>query len=487
MKKKFLAASVAMALVFSLCACGAKAEDTEAEAPTTEAATEASSGDSATAGDGLKTSLFTVTYDDSVWSYEEDDLYDEEEQSSVTLKISDGDEDKVNVYISARIGDPYGFRDSLYSDGFDEKEYDEGGYDRINIGGAEFLKYEKSESSVEYIARNEGANESFEIEVNGEVSDPAVQTLLDGITYNINDIGNEDGPWYWEGTPFTATASDATVGSVTVTASPLLMDEPLITHDTFDHQIGVVGDKVYLLNKTTLREYSISGDTLKFSNEYDLGAEYSNMDVSDNGSLYLSSFSAPFIEWKDGAVANTFDNQDIDYVAMNPAGTMGISYFTSGEECFKVEIADGTATTTAISFPEVDIISNITVSNDHIFVCGSPKDSDDGHTVFVYDTAGTFQQALHADGESVGLGSVTFMTESDSTFMAMDGNMRTVTFWNKDGSYIGRIEDSELFGTNYPWFADSCVTSDGTVYTVMTEEREDKSADEAVVFTIKGY
>ena len=491
MRKKLYAASMALALSLALCACGNKTEETETEAPTTEAATEASSVSDATAteatGEGLSTKLFTVNYDSDVWSYNKDDVYDDEEGCNVSFEIPD-DEDsyKVKVYINATIGEPYSFRESLYQNGFDEKEYDEGGYDRIDIGGAEFVKNDTG-YDINYLGRNEGANESFEIKVTGDLEASEVQPLLDGITFKITDIGNEDGPWYWEGEPFDASATDATIDSYTISTQQLKLEEPLVTHETFNHQIAYKDGKVYLLNENKMRAYTVDGTKLKLDKEYDLDDDYTNMDVTNDGKIYLSNFGSPLIEWEDGKAVNTYEDNNIKYVAMSPSGTFGISYFTSGEECFKVEIADGSATTTDMSFPEVDIISDITVSNDHIFVCGSPKEGEDGHTVFVYDTSGTFQQELHADDESIGLGSITYLAETSNGFMGMDGNMRTVSFWSKDGKYLGRIEDDALFSTSYPWFAGSCLADDGTLYTVMVDKRPDKSADEVLVFTVKGF
>ena len=68
----------------------------------------------------------------------------------------------------------------------------------------------------------------------------------------------------------------------------------------------------------------------------------------------------------------------------------------------------------------------------------------------------------------------------------MDGNMRTVNFWDSDGTYLGKLEDSDLFGTYYPWFAGSCI-SDGTFYTIMTEDRADDSGMEAIIYQVNGF
>ena len=58
---------------------------------------------------------------------------------------------------------------------------------------------------------------------------------------------------------------------------------------------------------------------------------------------------------------------------------------------------------------------------------------------------------------------------------------------DKDGNYVGAVKDKDLFSTKYPWFCDSVLTPEGSIYSVMTDERQDKSADEVVVFQINGF
>ncbi|MBQ1986374.1 MAG: hypothetical protein II230_08735, partial [Clostridia bacterium] len=56
--------------------------------------------------------------------------------------------------------------------------------------------------------------------------------------------------------------------------------------------------------------------------------------------------------------------------------------------------------------------------------------------------------------------------------------------WNSDGTWLGDVDDSDLFGTNYPWFATGDAAEDGSVLVVMTEDRTDGSAMEAVAFKL---
>jgi hypothetical protein len=62
--------------------------------------------------------------------------------------------------------------------------------------------------------------------------------------------------------------------------------------------------------------------------------------------------------------------------------------------------------------------------------------------------------------------------------------MRDVVLWAADGTWLGAVDGEDLFGTRYPWFATADVMDDGSVLVVMTEERTDGSAMEAIAFKI---
>ena len=472
-------------------------ENTE-EADNSTEGTEADAGDDKTeeaSADGktLDTTLWSLSYDDSVWTYEEDDLRDDEQNSTIELSIPDGDDGSlVTAEIRANITTPYSFRDDLYTYGIDEKAYVEGTNpeERVTIGGVELMKYEGSywgSDSVRYFNRLESANETISVRIVGDVENAAVQELIDGITFNVTDVGNEDGPWYWEGEPFDVGDLSATVGSATINTSFLKMEEPYITHETFNQRICTVDSKMYILLDDNLRVYNIGDGTLTFDTEYTLDNKYSTLMSTTDGRIFMSGFSKGLIEWKDGEVVNSYSGSEIKYVEVAPDGSFGISYFTSGSDCYKITFSDGSYTAEPLAFKEIDTIQHMNVNNNHIFVCGSSAEGEDGHQVVVYDTNGNMELNLKEEGENIGLGSVTYVFETDSYYVGMDGNMRTIPVWSKDGTYQGRVEDSDLFGTGYPWFCGSTVAADGTCYTVITDERPDKSADEVLVFKMSGF
>ena len=245
--------------------------------------------------------------------------------------------------------------------------------------------------------------------------------LLSGLTINLEDTGNVDGPWYWEGEPFSAQPRSAMVGTYTVSSQWLPITDCIVTKETFDHAAAVVGNQTFLLVDGALKRYDYDGTSLKFAEDIALDAEYETIFADTTGAIWLSNFMEPLISRKDGAQTASYEGPN--YVAMHPSGTWGISWF-SGPECDKLTFSGGAVATEPIVFKEVDLISHLLVDENHIYVSGSAVD-ESGHKVFVYDTAGNLQVTL-ASSNGGSLGSVTFVAETANGYLALDGNMREV-------------------------------------------------------------
>jgi len=104
----------------------------------------------------------------------------------------------------------YSLGDMLVTYGFDQYEYAENNaYDTISIGNVDCLVHEGEywgDPALRYFSRAEGAGATVFIEIIGEYEDPRVEELLSGLTFHLEDVGNTDGPWPWEGTPFSGEA-----------------------------------------------------------------------------------------------------------------------------------------------------------------------------------------------------------------------------------------------------------------------------------------
>ena len=473
--KKIFAIILALLMLFSLTSCGDKNPDKPND-------TKQPSGDA-----DITTSFFEIKLSDG-WKNIEEDLKNEEEYSKAVLQVLDPADEEyylIEATISVEIGEPYDFREDLVYYGFNQYEYEVNkAYETVKIGGVDLLKYDDGEETLVYFNRVESANASVYIKFDAtDIKDAHIQALLDGITFNIKDIGNEDGPWEWEGTPFSAEDKSVTAGSLNIQSQWIKLDEHISTFETFDHSVAAVGNNIYILVDGELRKCILVDGALAFDKVIELPEDdYESVEATSDGTLWLSGSMNDIICIKNDKIATTYE--DIDNLAMHPSGTWGVNYFTSNE-CSKVTFNGDSYTSVPMNFKEVETIMHLNVDENYIYVCGSAAD-DSGHKVFVYSADGKLQKTL-CDAEGEGLGSITFMAKSANGYIGFDGNMRDVLLWDNDGKFVAEISDGDLFSTNYPWFCNSALLSDGSIITIMTEEREDKSATELVVFTVKGF
>lgn len=473
--KTILALVMATLMLVSLVACTDDGEKDPTDTPNVSVD-----------GETIETTLWKLTYDSKVWKIDEDEFSDEDDYSKVILIIPDDDGYLINVEIRASVEDAEGFRDNLTYYDFDQYEYAvNNAYELTKVGGVDCVKHEGEywgEPCVRYFGRVEDAGATVFVEIIGDYEDERVVNLLTGLEFTLTDTGNTDAPWYWEGEPFSAEDKAFGVGVFSVNSKWIPFDECVIANETFDHAVAVTGNTAYIAGDGAVKQYAFNGDTLKFEKDIDIEGDYSYINATDDGSVWLSGFGEDLVCLKDGVQTATYDGTD--NVTMHPSGKWGISWF-SDSECEKITISGDTITTETITFAEVDTISTVIIDKDYIYVAGNAVD-ESGHKVFVYNQNGTLQKTL-ADEEGEGLGSVTFVAKIPQGFIGLDGNMREVIFWDNTGAFAGCADDDELFSTSYPWFCGGTLLSDGSILTVMTEDRADESAMELIAFTLGGF
>lgn len=494
--KKLLAAIMAVLMLVSLVACGEgngpansttapKATDKATESP---AATDPAPDETTAPAANLtvhENTFFTVGYDEEDgWMLEEDDIYVSDYGGDAALRIydEDGYTDQL-VEVEAYEDDAEDFRYSMHSAGIDLKTYADGTCESKVISGVLMAIYDSGDGEWYLYGRDEAAGVSYTVYVSN-AEDPRVSAVLDNITFTAAGTDNIDPPWPWEGEAFSGSTVNQTVGTYTLTAQFLPMAEPLVTYETFNHDIAVVGDKVYLLSDCALYQYAYDGASLTFVKEIPLDSEYEFLEKGADGNIILSSFMEPVIGHNGDAVQFSYEGPDKFAVA--PGGTWGISWFYSGDECQLYSFHDGELTGTPFLFPEVDSISQVNIDNQYILVSGSAVEDGEQY-VFVYDYSGELQMQLGGEPDGFGLGSITYATSTPNGFLALDGNMREVVLWTADGTWIGAADDGDLFGTYYPWIAAADIADDGSILVVMSDTRADESADEVLVFKLSGF
>ena len=429
--------------------------------------------------------FFTVGYnEEDGWTLAEDDINMSEYGGNVYLRILDenGYTDLL-VEVEAYTEDASDFRATLHANNIDLKAYVDGTCVSEDIGGEKMAAADKGDGEWYFFSRNEAAGVSYTVNVSDR-EDPRVAAVMKSIAFTASGTDNIDPPLPWEGEPFSGSTVSQTVGTHTLTAQFLPMGEPLVTYETFNHDIVVVGDKVYLLSDCALYQYAYDGTSLTFVKEIPLDSEYEFLEKGADGNIILSSFMEPVIGHNGEAVQFSYEGPDNFAVA--PGATWGISWFYSGEDCQLYSFNNGALTGSPFPFTEVDSIRQVNIDSQYILVSGSAK-ADGDQYIFVYDYSGELQMQLGGEPNGFGLGSITYATSTSNGFLALDGNMREVVLWTADGTWIGAVDDGDLFGTSYPWIAAADMAEDGSILVVMSEERADESADEVLVFKLSGF
>ena len=432
--------------------------------------------------------MFSVGYnEDDKWVQDDDDAYYDDDMCFFKLSIPGEDDTTENsVTVLAEIEDAVDFRDDLKYYGFDHRDFVDGKYDSqmLTIGGQEMLCYQSPYgNAVTYFGRSEGAGVSYTIMID-EFDDERVKPIIDSLNFTLTDVGNVDFPWYWEGEPYDTDLHTAKVGSYTITSEFLKLDDPLLAESVFDHDVETVEDTVYILTDHKIKVYQLENGTLAYFRDIETDEEYDKVDAG-GGVVYFSGFMKDVLAYDGGDIL--YQSEGPDYLAVAPDGLWGISYFSSGDSSRRAVINyDGMEDGGDFTFDEVGNISSLNIDDNYIYISGTDK-SDDEHRVFVYDHKGNLKYKLDHETDGFGLGSVTFAAGTQNGFIAFDGNMREIAFWDNSGEFIGVIEDSELFGTSYPWFAGADLMDDGSILCVMTETRPDKSADELIAFRLTGF
>ena len=481
--KKLIALLLALVMVFSLAACGGGEEATNETPEATQAPKETEAPtEPEPALTVHENTFFNVSYnEEDGWSLAEDDVNVYESSGGVYMRILDEEGNtEIVVSIWAEKTDPDSFRKNLHLYGVDMQAYAAGEVETVDVGGQPMLYVDQENGDRFFYGRNEAAGVTYTIDATNW-EDSRVPALIENIVCTASGTDNTEPVWPWEGEPIAFGSLSQMVGTYTVTAEFIPMNEALTTFETFNHEVEVIGDKVYLLSDYVLREYTYDGAALTYSRDIPLDAEYKNVENS-NGTLVLSNFMKPVIGHDGDAMVFSYDGPD--QFTLAPDGTWGVSWFSSGESTEKYTFQDGALVGEPLPFNEVNIISQVDVDDKYIYVTGTPVEGS-GHQVFVYDHSGTLQMQLQGDpNDSIGLGSITYMARTANGFVGLDGNMRDVVLWTADGTWLGEVADSDLFGTNYPWFATADKMDDGSILVIMTEDRADGSAMEAIAFKI---
>ena len=64
---------------------------------------------------------------------------------------------------------------------------------------------------------------------------------------------------------------------------------------------------------------------------------------------------------------------------------------------------------------------------------------------------------------------------------------RNLYIWGPDASVLGSVEAPDLFGARYAWIAGAAKQDDGSILVALTQDRDDDSATELLLYRLSGF
>ncbi len=498
--KKLMAILLCLVMTLSMAACGSDVEQEVGETDDQTAQSQSTeNGEEATPpppvdGDVISMTMFDIT---SFEPWEQNTEYDSDGEgySNTTFFVkNDDDSERIGLDIYVESSDADDYRDELKNAGVDL-------YDMVENGAGEYatvsgidclmVEYEDwGDLQMSYIGRDQASGTNITITVTGEFDDEIVDQLISSIVLKITDQGLVDPPWFWQGEPILSTQiMTAQAGSFTLNANQLPIDAPIEAGDIFSGRIAKGADSSVWIGLDGKLYMAELGEGLTNFKEIDLeGHSFSEMSSDNAGNIYLSDFGSQLVKVDPQGTITAYGSSD--YITMHPSGEWGLGYFV-GRSVSKVTISGDSATVQEDFIPadETYTVSNVTITQDYIFLHGSLVDSGT-HKVRVLDLQGNLLYTLGGDDlieNDDFLGSTTTFVQTSNGFMALDGNMRNIVFWDLSGNFISSLDQDVLLSAGYPWLSDADILADGSIIVCFTDERDDMSGVELIIYSLSGF
>ena len=437
--------------------------------------------------DSVETDNYTLTYDETVWSVVPDSL------RSTSVKLEADREDIGVITVSVKISSEScnSYRSYLRDYGYDAYELIVNhAYTAKDIAGFSCYSRERTKPAIDYIGRNETKGLTMYVTVEGDYNNSLVSALMGGITVKIEDKGKTDYPWPWEGERFPAGSYKAQAGAYELNATMLPFTDPMVIINGASGRIAIAGNYIYVLSDDKLYRCAEHEGRLIILDTYTFKYSYSEIQSCSDGCAYLSasSRSAPIIKLDaDGNMTEIPLNTAT--VSMHPSAQWGIGWFT-GTKVTPFTVDNGTAalgTETVVS-EILKNVSRVNITTDYVILSGTTAENNN-HALLVCDKGLTPVMKL-GDVKMREDGFVAYVytaIQTDAGFVAFDGNMKTIVFWDKEGNPIATLGCKELFGASYAWMTGCTIDMDGSLLVCMEQTRSDNSANELLVYRVSGF
>lgn len=443
---------------------------------------------------------FTIAFPED-WVEDQYGVYNWDQYYTVQYDLNDQSGWSVsNLTLTASVEEVATYRSNIA--GLMEKAQADGKdtLDELVIGGVTFrgLTYNDYWSYAEYYARVPEAGITLSLSIS---SPEAIADVLDDIlasvrfTYPIPNPPLSDPPLPEEGIAFTPSpASVTTVSGYTLQAKWLSAGQSILPIDLYSIGLASADDWVYLLTNQKLLSYQKGGDTLTASEPLSFDQGYSFIDADASGSVYLTDGYSSLLTLQNGAQSTASLS---GYLAMHPDGVWGLSFWFYNDVTKVTFTPDGMATKpwvlTGLSDDTArqgrfNSIAYITVSQDHIFVAGTDASTDYATRIAMYDLDGNELAVFGATdwSDDAYIGSVAGIVQTQNGVLVQDGSYYSYKLFAMDGTFLGSIPCDELLGTRSAVPFAMASTQDGAL-AVVSQERDDQSATELLVFEITGF
>ena len=471
-----------------------RAAATTKAAETTVAATTIPSSPEFDDREIFESNFFSVAYTDK-WIYEEDNSKAENTFAYAYFNIPDEQDSEKKLYrLEVRTAqiDVRDYRDHLHYYEFDLQDVADGKIETVEIAGLPFIP---NKHHTAFIYRDVPSGITCKIYLKGvdiEGSEEVFAEIYEGLSFNLPDAGNQDFPWPWEGVPYESRMTETMVGSFTIVPEWIKISEPIVSWTNIDNQVVVQDDMVYVScpDKKSITSYKLENAVMTQEDRITVEKEYELMTTDDTNKLYLSTGTGKIDVFEDmKKVMETNISHD---VVMHKSGDWGITHWINTDP-MKVSFKDGVMQEEAwvlANFGTDDHqgyfgnISSIGISDNHIMISGYAKDKT-GDAIMVYDFDGN-EVMLLTDANEKHPGYTVGIVETANGFMSA-GFAGNLHFWTKEGTYIGKINASDLLGSQSVSPTNIQLLDDGSVMLAFIDTRADQSADELLIARLTGF
>ena len=265
----------------------------------------------------IDVTLFKLNLPDD-WSYDPNDISDYEYTCSVSVfEGADKDSSQNDFTIKANEESSYSFRKYLQTSDIDLHDYADGTIEKTTIGDVDYIRTTDNFDRIYYIYRHEPSGVTYKVIISGEEND-SVRNVFNNLELKLEDTGNVESPYPWDGTPFTPAPQSIAVGDYTVTPEYIPFSVSQNGFEIMRHQFAISGDRMYHQLNNTLETYEYTGSTLNLLSSDTMDEQGMDLFTDTDGKLYISRNGGKGIVMKDGQTI--LETGTSGYLSVHPSG-----------------------------------------------------------------------------------------------------------------------------------------------------------------------